>query len=220
VVVGVVGRKRSGKDTFTKYCVEALRHRRVAVTRFALPLKEMVLAGLGLPLRAVVDDEWVKQGSEPVSLDKLHRVVYYTTRYLQRHRLPGLEPNEVADILRQTGRPLGDVYRFLLKYLGTEVVRTRDDLHWVTLTDNAIRALLKDHDDVFVPDVRFPNEANLIRSYKDSVLVRTINLNLNDQDTHPSEVFTDTLDVDWEIKASSVKELQDAAYRFVQKYWP
>jgi hypothetical protein len=66
----------------------------------------------------------------------------------------------VQDLKKKTPRG-----RKFLQFLGTEAMRRNvDDLYWVKRAAEAVRALSKETQVVFLPDTRFPNEADFIRN--------------------------------------------------------
>jgi hypothetical protein len=196
-LIGLVGIKRSGKDSTADTLVHELGYKRAA---FATPLRALT------------------EAADPIvghELDGPYRVraVHYTEALdalgyeLAKERYP-----EVRRILQK---------------LGTEGVRETlgkehglDELvggsTWVALADLRIRKALDfvrlvrdDHSARLIPshhwhellaftDVRFPNEAELIESYG-GILIRVIRPGLPTDDLHESETALDGYEVDHEL---------------------
>ncbi len=111
--------------------------------------------------------------------------------------------------------------RRLLQQMGTEAVRD------VISTEAWVMALKKQLDEeqperVLITDVRFPNEAEAVRSWGGRLL-RVVRLNADRTVyqtpgidlTHASERFVRDLRVDYEIRARSVAELTEATQDFL-----
>lgn len=100
--------------------------------------------------------------------------------------------------------------RHLLQFVGTDLFRE----NWPDVWIHALRhrILSRPHQNYVITDVRFPNEADMIRSMGGSV-IRIVRPSLfTSPDEHISETLSDSISVDATITNSgSVDELQDAA---------
>lgn len=145
-IIGLIGKKRSGKDTFGSGLVELHDFQRVA---FADPLREALLA----------QDPMVGINGSIERLRKLE---------------PGLAPSQYVRLSRliqvvgwEVAKDLVPEVRRLLERLGTDSIRRLDDTFWVRIAVERIKSSEKP---VVVTDVRFPNEADTIRDLGGIVL--------------------------------------------------
>lgn len=170
-LVGLLGRKRSGKDSFAEVLVGEFGFARVA---FADPLKE---AALGL-------DPLVGPTGLPFAPARVMR------------RL-----SEVVDSIGwERAKEVPEVRRTLQR-LGTEAIRALDGGFWVRIAMRAVRELREGPAPVTYPargvsvvvtDVRLPNEAEAIQE-AGGALVRIVRPGVESGDSHASEVALD----DW-----------------------
>jgi hypothetical protein len=201
--VGLIGKKRVGKDTFAAVLVEEFGFARVA---FADPLKEMALTidpiihvgngwdddGLAYGLGELIE----QRGWEAV---KDHYPA--ARRFLQRlgDGVRQFDPEfwvragmEAAESQRE-GYRLHPVIRKALVDSGNDAPADRDPRP------------------VVVTDVRYPNEADAIRD-AGGILVRIVRPGVDDGDTHASETALDDYDADLElINDGGVFDLQEGA---------
>lgn len=77
MIVGILGKKGSGKSTVARYLVR--RHKFVRMS-FATPLKKMLTRGLGLP-RKFTTDPTLKEGPNPLLNHKTPRYAMQTLGY-------------------------------------------------------------------------------------------------------------------------------------------
>jgi hypothetical protein len=141
-VIGLTGFAGSGKSTVANYLVEAHGFTRLS---FAAALKKMlrtldpILSAKVLVGTTFGDPDFT---ISPIRLSDL------TKR--------GWREQEIKDSQH------GDEYRRLLQVLGTDCIRAVDPEFWV----NAAVAQMTDEDGKYVfDDVRFPNEAAVIKGY-------------------------------------------------------
>ena len=145
-LVGIVGLKRSGKDT----AAQALVDQGWTRMAFADPLKEMAMK-----LRGV----WVEV-PEGVHLDAAVPVM----RDSSGHGGGFAQYHYVVDALgMEAAKDLVPDVRRLLQTLGTDCVRgTFGGTAWVDLMERKIRQALSNGESVVIPDVRFHEEFDLI----------------------------------------------------------
>lgn len=139
IVIGLSGKKLSGKDTVFMLLKESMINLTIERVAFADALKQEV--------------------AELLKVD-------------------------VATIEQQKSR-----FRGILQWYGTDWRRADDENYWIKRAQEKINALAGTSDVVVVTDVRFPNEAELVRS-NDGLLVR-INRQGPSTDTHSSETAMD-----------------------------
>jgi len=94
--------------------------------------------------------------------------------------------------------------RHILQYVGTDVVRKKDEDFWVRFVLTMIDFFGENWDVVVIPDVRFPNEVNLLSEAGHNVthirVVRDENSSLTDeQKQHSSEVALDQVEPDYYV---------------------
>jgi hypothetical protein len=184
-LIGLIGKKRSGKDTFA--------HALPGYTRvaFADPLRQAALA---------LDPFVPIQGT----LARLHK----WEQGLQAHDWVRL--SKLIDAVGwETAKDRVPEVRRILQRLGTESIRAIDPDFWIRAGVTQIDAI---DGDVVVTDVRYPNEAEAIRALG-GILVRIQRPDLpSDGDPHPSESALDDYPVDWIVDNSgTVGDLQRAA---------
>lgn len=191
-LIGVTGRKRSGKDTFAQRLVEAHGYTRVA---FADILRQ-ALAALD-PLVRIEEDERGLFGFRP---GDAHR----------HFRLSTLLETWDWETVKATREG-----RRLLQAFGTEAGRRiYGENVWVDLTAAKVDAI---PGPVVITDVRFPNEADYIEeSFGVLVRVERPGLELS-ADLHPSETALDDREAEWTIRnAGTIDDLHRAADNVVR----
>ena len=98
--------------------------------------------------------------------------------------------------------------RTLLQYVGTDVIRAQCPDFWVDYIANVLGLFNEKWDYVLIPDCRFPNEINVLRSAGfDVIHVNVIRDNFDnglteDQKSHPSETALDNTTPDETIHNS------------------
>ena len=109
-------------------------------------------------------------------------------------------------------------FRPLLQWWGTEFRRNQDSEYWLKKMLVSLDAL-SDWVTVFVTDVRFENEAQLIRS-QGGEIIRVIRT--NHQETgglvgHASEIEMEGITADYTVAAENVQELRDAVNHWINR---
>lgn len=192
-LIGMIGKKRSGKDSFASVLVDEFGFARVA---FADPLRDAALAL----------DPFVGPTSLPGDL-----VPSY-------HRLSG-----VIDALGwEAAKDFAPEVRRILQALGTDAIRALDDDFWVRMAMEKVGALREatrrwpsgelytPGRPVIVTDVRFPNEAEAIR-LAGGILIRVERPGF-DGDGHATETALDGWPEDYVVpNDADLEALQSAA---------
>ena len=201
IVIGLQGKKRSGKDTFANFLVGHLKDKKVARTAFANPLKEMLSDISGV-------DFFSEENKETDMVFMLNMIKF------QEHTDLLLDVSvfyQLDKFARLEG--FGTLYiytskRKLMQFFGTDICRKyKGDLYWVN------KLQIPDTDVLIVTDVRFQTEADKIKSLG-GILVEIINPLIESTDTHSSE--NAVLPSDCEVyNSGSLNDLDSAAYRFV-----
>jgi hypothetical protein len=91
--------------------------------------------------------------------------------------------------------------RRMLQYVGTDVIRKQNPTLWVDFVSMILRYFHENWEYVIIPDCRFPNEVEVMKSNFDAIHVRVVRPNfdgpLNDeQKKHPSETALDNYPYD------------------------
>lgn len=202
IVIGLQGKKRSGKDTFANFLVRHLKDKKVARTAFANPLKEMLSDISGV-------DFFSEENKETDMVFMLNMVKFqeYTGLLLDVSVFYQLDK-----FARLEG--FGTLYiytskRKLMQFFGTDICRKyKGDLYWV----NKLEAP-SDADVLIVTDVRFQTEVDKIKSLG-GIIVEIKNPLIESSDSHSSE--NAVLPFDWEVyNSGTLNDLEGAAYRFI-----
>lgn len=181
-LIGLIGKKRTGKDTFAGTLIERHAYARIAL---ADPLREAAYA-----LDPIV-------GTFPLTVDGTLRVDQW--RY-----------SEVVDALGyEKAKDYVPEVRRVLQRLGTESIRAIDDEFWIKAAFSKIDALREAGTPVIVTDVRYPNEADAIKA-AGGYLIRIVRKLPSDGDSHASENALDEYATDLVIHNNGSRE--DLAY--------
>lgn len=181
-IIGLMGKKRSGKDTFAERLVSAHGYRRVA---FADPIREALLE-----LNPIVSaEEWQ---------DDLE---------LSNHGVDEVRLAELVDRLGWEGAKANPEVRRLLQEFGVGLRRVDNDL-WLNA---ALRKVDAAEGPVVITDVRFPNEFDALAA-RGATMVRVVRPGTEPSDQHVSETALDDYEPDVEIyNVRGIKELHDEA---------
>ncbi len=174
VLIGCSGRKLHGKDTFARLVREG--NNIFHINHFAGSLKAICAKVFGLAEAQMYDPVIKEQAFDtPVVMDN----------YLEALRAEtGLDIQPAGKIARSP--------RELMQFVGTEYVRKAQDDYW-------IQRLISDtstYSRVIVPDTRFPNEANAIRSVGGKI-IKVVRIDMAiPENEHASESEIDKIDPD------------------------
>ncbi len=91
--------------------------------------------------------------------------------------------------------------RTLLQHVGTDVVRAKEPNYWVNFANSFLKLFEHEWDYVLIPDCRFPNEVEVMRSNFDTIHVRVVRPDFDsplsdEQKNHPSETALDNYPYD------------------------
>lgn len=94
-----------------------------------------------------------------------------------------------------------EVGRTLLQHVGTDVVRAKDPNYWVDFAVKFFNLFEDEWDYILIPDCRFPNEVEVMKSNFDTIHVRVVRPNFDsplsdEQKKHPSETALDNYPYD------------------------
>ena len=91
--------------------------------------------------------------------------------------------------------------RTLLQHVGTDVVRAKQPNYWVDFAKDFLKLFENEWDYVLIPDCRFPNEVEVMKSKFDAIHLRVVRPNFDgplsdEQKNHPSETALDNYPYD------------------------
>lgn len=187
LIVGLIGKKRSGKDTFAAPLVEQRGFRRLS---FADNLRQAAL-GLDPLIRFEADETYLYAGNPLEAL---------AGRGLERL-------SSVVDRLGwEAAKEIREVRRTLQRF-GTDAIREIDSGFWV----RGVTSKMQGPGSYVVTDVRFPNEAEAIHALGGTI-VRVVRPGLVSDDSHSSETALDGYPADLEvINAGTAESLAETA---------
>ena len=114
--------------------------------------------------------------------------------------------------------------RYILQYVGTDVVRTKNPDFWVNFLSEILSIFSDEWDYVIIPDTRFPNEIEGMKKFPAKVIhlrVRRNNLVsplTEKQQQHPSETALDYTEPDrWIENDGTIEDLEEKVSRFVRE---
>lgn len=183
-LIGIIGKKRVGKDTFASTLIEKFGYEKIAL---ADPLREAALA-----LDPIV-------GTFPMTVDGVLRVEEW--RYSE----------VIANLGYEKAKDYCPEVRRTLQRFGTESIRAIDDEFWIRAAFTRINERRSNGTPVVVTDVRYPNEADAIRK-ANGFLVRITRDLPEGGDAHISERSMDGYREDlWVANNGTQQELESVA---------
>jgi len=177
MIIGFSGKMRSGKTEAASYLSKKLN---IPVFSFATPLKRLVLEMTGLDINSKNSDELYT--GKVIDLKPLKKELF-------KFKYDQLTINEIDHIKAIEYYKVGEIYRNLLQYVGTNIFRTRHPQHWC----NVFMYEHKKDSNFVVDDIRFANEYYLILNYKDSEVFKIVRETNENNDEHLSETEIDTV---------------------------
>lgn len=172
MIIGISGKAQSGKDTIgaiiqrlTNPGWDILEDNTWEIRKFADALKEIITILTGIP-RADLEKIEVKQ----------------STLGSEWNRSVPCNCCEECGFEKKIETTVRDFHQII----GTDAIRLYFPNAWV----NALMNKYKEDNKWIVTDVRFPNEADIIRK-KGGILIRVIRVTTGDISTHPTEIALD-----------------------------
>lgn len=174
-IYGIAGLKGHGKDTLAKLIVKY--NPSFKILHFGDAVKELTAKIFNVPFdKCFSFEDKEKLFDIPVNMDDYLDEMSFRT---------GL------DILPRG--MIGHSIRELLQYFGTEYVRSIKNDYWVSYIKDKI--LDSYNKRILIPDVRFPNEVNMIKSL-DGNIIKVIRLNkLTDQSNSGSNHASENINI-------------------------
>jgi hypothetical protein len=205
-IIGVCGKKQSGKDSFANFVGQILPHKKVGKVSLAKPLKDFVHANFNVPLKNL----WGTDAEKNYPLCTWGEI--FTKHALEAYKRKSNDLLNGREILQVVGTDamrqnklfyLEEEFRkrtieFLRKFLEIEPYGRGEgyDRIWVDLLKRDIDTIeaRKEADILIIPDVRFFNELNAIKEWG-GVLVRLFrHTGSSDSIPHPSELEMEEMD--------------------------
>ena len=169
MIIGLTGSKQSGKDTVANFLTHKLNIKKYA---FGDELKPIVKQMSGLS-----DLDKNSTDSYPRNID-----YFKLNKYLKKFNYNKLSDNEIDHIRAIEYHDKGTIYRLLLQYVGTNILRDRNSYHWI----NLLSRKLDKSTSFIISDIRFLNELHFVSALEDSVIYKIVKKSTG-KDFHISE---------------------------------
>lgn len=188
MIIGLMGKKRSGKDTTGKMILDIMGYGKIS--SFAFSLKDILTKACG-------EDFFTEKNRE-----EIRPFIINLTKLEKLTGLQGLGLEDFAPIIQKDKR--NHMYmmdkewyvfiitsmRAILQHVGTDLCRNRLGAdYWVNRLD-----LTHNNNVVVVSDVRFPSEVEKIKQCG-GTLLEIVNPRVVTTDTHASEVVPEGADL-------------------------
>lgn len=177
MIIGLAGKKGSGKSTVSKYLSEKLN---IPVYSFATPLKRIVNEMSGLTDNDKINEDYYT--GRVFNLDPLKKE-------LKKCGYDKLTIEDIDTLKAIEYLKVGDIYRNLLQYVGTNIFRARNINHWTIYFKSKYNL----DQSYIVDDIRFINEFTFINSQYNSKCVKIVNPSTQKKDGHASETEQDKI---------------------------
>lgn len=201
LIVGVVGKKRHGKNTFADILKEIADPVVINEVSFADALKKHCIQIFGLTTDQVYSEKLKEQPLEKeINMDE------YISQMASVTNLNNIQPQgKIAKTPRE-----------VLQFYGSEYIRNAKQSYW---TDLGIKAANDLGNICVITDVRFLNEAEAVKN-SGGVLVRIIREDLDSTDSHISEKEQESIEADYTIinKKDNLYHMREEAFK-LSKYF-
>lgn len=167
MVLGIVGKKHAGKDTFANYVRKY--NSNYNIDYYAARLKEVCAEIFPISI-----DYFKNPSLKEVPFDTPIAIDEYLTPLSNYLDLPLFPKGLIAT------NP-----RLLLQYVGTEYVRAERHSYWTDYLKNKIQDA--NNKNVIISDVRFYNEAQVIHEMANGILIKIVRTSQLSLDGHKSE---------------------------------
>lgn len=174
MIIGLGGKKGSGKTEIANYLSSKFD---LQTYSFAASLKKLVTEVCGLT------------DSDKLSVKYFDGKIFNIEpikREIKKYEYEKLTPEELDHIRALEYFKVGEIYRNLMQYIGTNIFRKRNEYHWINQFKSSVP------ESFIVDDIRFENEFRFISSLKDSKCVKIIR-NSDNYDDHISELEIDKI---------------------------
>lgn len=199
MIIGVAGKKRHGKDTFSELLKE--KHNDFKIIHFADDLKQMTSDIFEIHI-----DNFIHQSLKEVVFDKPIDMDLYL--------------DKMSSTVGLSVKPRGLVAhspRELMQFFGTEYVRSVSNYYWIKRVVDKINS----GGDFIVSDVRFVNEAKSIQDLGGKIVKVTM-VGALDVSSHSSETSIDDIvaDIDVYNEYGKLNELKAKAEEILTSFLP
>lgn len=171
MVLGIVGKKAAGKDTFANYI--RLYNPKFQIMHYADRLKEVCAQIFPVPMKCFIERELKELPfDQPILIDN----------YLpEMEKVLSVELSECGLVATNP--------RHLLQLVGTEYVRKKYPTYWTDYLKNKIITEQPNPSErfVIVSDVRFESEAETVTSFDDGIVFKIIRNSQISTEKHASE---------------------------------
>lgn len=186
VIIGISGKKGSGKDTaglYLKNLYEKKGHK-VKILKFADALKEICSNILSIP----------------VSIFEVRSFKNMTLKELSERGIIDLEILNLLDEDKQGFLGSNTTLRNLMQYVGTELMRNNinKNIHLSSLLAQIKKFQSEGFGIFIITDLRFKNEYDFLKRLG-ALTIRINRSNIMMTDLHPSEVELDRTEFDFKI---------------------
>lgn len=161
-ILGLTGAIGAGKDTVADIMAAQFGAR---VTSFAAPLRREVAGAFGIDPRLLGERHLKELPTGALSLRRCMDLEFIAVvRALHAARGEACEPHHPRSP------------RQIMQWWGTDYCRAQDPLYWMRKLTATVRRLAADDDKlpIVIADVRFANEANLVRTELGATLWRIV----------------------------------------------
>ena len=112
--------------------------------------------------------------------------------------------------------------RAILQHVGTDVVRAKDKDYWVRFVVDFLKMFEDEWDYALIPDCRFPNEADMIKSVFDGLAIKVVrpgykNHLTDEQRHHASETSMDNYQFNYIINNPGTEGLEENVAEFIRR---
>jgi hypothetical protein len=207
MIIGLVGKKGSGKSTAAKIAKEEYGFK---ILSFAKPLKEMLSVAFNQPMHYFTDPvlkEVVELPIEP-SVEFIKKL----TDYAYHNLIPVSSQLEVNMILELENFPKRVTPRALMQFVGTNLFRNCvSDNYWIHVMDMEMDANSHYSNRFIFDDVRFPQEVQFVKDKGGLImkLIRPMPLD-TPVDNHASETAIDAIEADFMIRNDDLLFFKEA----------
>ena len=221
-IIGVAGRKNSGKDTVasminyifatgitrSNYANYVIQRKSIDISHkdriihFADSMKDAMSIIFSIP-RSTFDDRVKKDNEYWDYFNRKFITFGEVIRNKNYYIVDNIIDNNLSNIIQRSITKQQNLYiklRLLMQYFGTDICRNYIDNNiWINSTMSKVINIAITRTLCIIPDVRFANEANAIRNNDKLLYGGLIKINRDDQylDKHDSECID--FDVDFKI---------------------
>lgn len=187
MIIGLTGKKRSGKDTAANYFVA----KGFIKIELARPLKIWLAQ-----INPVLPFPYMSSGNTTVLL-------YYIMVFIKNRRVPRYD-DIIKYIPEDIVKDAFPYIRYLLQYTGTELVVNNDKYFWVNIVINEIKKY-QDYTNIVISDIRFNHEVEALQKEfkKLSIIEITRDVNLDVNSNHISELGIDRKYINYTVSNDS-----------------